>query len=283
VRMVMNILTDIWASAYIVGDALLARLISATMVRLSLTHGNVEESAYGYVTHAITVGPMRGDYEAAYEFGKLALRVNERFNDSRRRAKIHQQFHAHVNLWRQPMSTCIPHAREACQSGLESGDFFYAAYGAFTETWPALVTTQDLAQFVHDYAPQLTLIRKLKNKSFGDAHQLVLHWVRALRSETSAPLSLSDVDFDENRYLEDYRSNPFFSMFYHTARLHLSYVFEEYGKALDAVRHARRIAPHLTGTIWPVLVDFWGGLTLAACYDDATEEAQKTSLREMEQ
>ncbi len=117
VRMVMNVLTDIWASAYILGHPVLARLISATMVRLSLVHGNLEESAYGYVTHAITVGPVRGDYKSAYEFGRLALRVNERFNDRRRRAKIHQQFHAHVNLWRQPMPTCIPYAREACRSG----------------------------------------------------------------------------------------------------------------------------------------------------------------------
>ncbi len=67
--MVMNILTDIWASTYILGEPVLARLISATMVRLSLVHGNVEESAYGYVTHAITVGPVRGDYQSAYEFG----------------------------------------------------------------------------------------------------------------------------------------------------------------------------------------------------------------------
>src|SRR5207247_8885793 len=134
-RMVMNILTDIWSSAYIVGDAVLARLISATMVRLSLVHGNLEESAYGYVTHAITVGPVRGDYESAYEFGRLALRVNEHFKDSRRRAKIHQQFHAHVNLWRQPMRTCIPYARKACRSGLETGDVLYATYGDSQHSW----------------------------------------------------------------------------------------------------------------------------------------------------
>ena len=167
--MVMNILTDIWASAYILGEPVLARLISATMVRLSLVHGNLEESAYGYVTHAITVGPVRGDYRSAYEFGSLALRVNERFNDRRRRAKIHQQFHAHVNLWRQPMATCIPYAREACRSGLESGDFLYAAYGAATEAWPAMVSTQDLAQFVRDYSPNLALIKKLKAVAFADS------------------------------------------------------------------------------------------------------------------
>jgi predicted ATPase len=110
VRMVLRILTSLWSNAYIAGNQVLARLISATMVRLSLVHGNTEDSAYGYVTHAITIGPMRGDYQAAYEWGELALKVNERFNDAKRRAKIHQQFHAHVKLWRMPFASCIPHA-----------------------------------------------------------------------------------------------------------------------------------------------------------------------------
>jgi predicted ATPase len=225
-RMVMDTLTDIWSSAYIVGDPVLARLISATMVRLTLVNGNVAASAYGYVTHAITAGPVRGDYKSAYEFGRLALKVNERFNDSKRRAKIHQQFHAHVSLWRRPMGECIPYAREACRSGLETGDFLYAAYGACTETWPALLATQDLGQFVRDYSPNLTLINKLKITSFADALKIMLNWARALEGETASPVSLSDETFDENKYLETYNGNPFFTTFHAVAELHLSYVLK---------------------------------------------------------
>ena len=113
IRMVMSILTTIWSSAYISGNQVLTRLISATMVRLSLIHGNSEESAYGYATHAITVGPLREDYKAAYEFGSLALQVNERFNDSRRRAKICQQFQAHVN----PLAAAFEGVHPLCARG----------------------------------------------------------------------------------------------------------------------------------------------------------------------
>jgi predicted ATPase/transcriptional regulator with GAF, ATPase, and Fis domain len=281
-RMVMNILTDIWSSAYILGDPVLARLISATMVRLSLVHGNVEESAYGYVTHAITVGPVLEDYKTAYEFGVLALRVNERFNDSKRRAKIHQQFHAHVNLWRQPMQTCIPYAREAIRSGLETGDFLYSAYGACTETWPAFISTQDLAGFVRDYSPNLALVTKLKITSFADALRIMLNWARALRGETRAPLSLSYDGLDESEYAETYRDNPFFTTFYAVAKLHLSYTFEEFAKALEAARIARGSVYQLSGTIWPVLFDFWNALTLAANYADAIEDERESYLEQME-
>lgn len=281
-QMVMNILTDIWSPAYIVGDAILARLISATMVRLSLVHGNVEESAYGYVTHAITVGPVREDYKSAYEFGMLALKVNERFNDSRRRAKIHQQFHAHVNFWRQPMRTCVPYAQEACRSGLESGDFLYAAYGASTESWPAIVSSQDLAQFVRHFTPNLALIKKLKITSFADSLRMIMNWALALQGKTESPLSLSDEGFDENEYVETYRDNPFFTMFHAILKLHLFYAFGEYSKALETARAVRGIVHQLTGMVWSVMFDFWNALTLAANYADANARERRTYLAEME-
>lgn len=260
IRMVMNILTTIWSSTYILGDAILARLISATMVRLSLTYGNSEDSAYGYVTHAITVGPVLQDYESAYQFGQLALAVNERFNDSRLRAKIHQQVHAHVNLWRRPWSSCVAHAKEACRSGLESGDFLYAAYGASTESWPAMLATNNLNQFVRELSPNLALIQKLKITGFADALKLILHWADALRGKTDSPVSLSDVEFDEARYIETYRSNPFFTMFHAVVKLQLGVLLGDFEQAQAAAITARENAHHLSGTIWPVIFEFWNGL-----------------------
>ena len=282
IKMVMNLLTTIWSSAYISGQQALTRLISATMVRLSLIHGNVEESAYGYVTHAITVGPERADYKSAYEFGLLALRLNERFNDSRLRAKIYQQFQAHVMPWRQPLETCLTYARKASRIGFESGDFAYGIYGAFTETWTALLIAQDLGKFVREYSPNVALFKKLKAEAIADGQQILLNWARALLGETNAPLSLSDKDFDEAEYVRRYHGNPFYTMFFAAAKLHLSYLLGEYKQALEAARQAREIVHHLSGTIWTVFFDFWNGLTLAANYAEASGEDQMKYLLELE-
>ena len=283
VRMVMSMLTDIWSAAYIIGDPTLARLISATMVRLSLEHGNVEESAYGYVTHAITVGPVRGEYQAAYDFGRLALEVNKRFDDARRRAKIYQQFHAHVNLWCRPLSTCMAYAREACRSGLESGDFLYAAYGAGTEAWADMMATQDLAQFVRDHVPSVALIEKLKNPGFADSVRVLVNWARALQGHTVAPLSLTDASLDEDAYLSAYRDNPFFATIHAVVRLQLSVLLGTNAQALQAARHAAGLIHHVPGTVWPVIHDFWHGLALAAGITGASSEAHGAWLEQIRQ
>ena len=281
VRMVMSMLTDIWSAAYIIGDPTLARLMSATLVRLSFEHGNVEESAYGYVTHAITVGAMRGEYAQAFEYGQLALAVNQRFDDTRLRAKIYQQFNAHVNFWCRPIASCYAYAREACRSGLESGDFLYAAYGAGTEPWAAMAATQNLAQFERDYEPSIALIEKLKNTGFADSVRVLVNWSRALQGRTDGPLSLSDASFDEAAYLLTYRDNPFFTTIHAIARLQLCCLLGSKAEALAAARRAGALVHHVPGTIWPVIFDLWNALALAAIHADASTEDRARGLAEL--
>ncbi|PYV28201.1 MAG: hypothetical protein DMG27_01925 [Acidobacteria bacterium] len=275
IRTIMRILMTMWAPSYLGGDQALTRLISAIMVRLSLAHGNSEESAYGYVTHAITVGPERGDYKTAHEFGTLALALNERLGDAKLRAKIHQQFHAHVNLWRRPLKTCLPHAREAYRTGLETGDFTYAAYGACTESWHALWTCPDLGRFVREYSGNVALLEKLKMAGFADAQRVMLGWALALQGRTRGPTSLSGDDLDEESYASTHAANPFMTTFFQIAKLQLYFTFEEYEKALEAARRAEAVVRALGGTIWPVLLDFWTGLTLTALYEGAGEQERR--------
>ena len=278
IRTVMQVLMTMWAPSYLVGEQVLTRLISAMMVRLSLAHGNCEESAYGYVTHAITVGPERGDFKAAYEFGKLALAVNQRFGDDKLRAKIHQQFHAHVNLWRQPLEAGFVHSREAFRSGLETGDFTYASYGAFTESWHALLTTNDLGLFTRNYSSNLDLFKRIRMEGFLDAQKVILNWALALQGLTQEKASLSTDTFDETAFIASYQESPFFMIFYYVAKVHLSYLFGHYHRALEFSRDAELIIHALSGTIWPVLLNIWTGLTLAAVYEHGGEQERPAYL-----
>ena len=268
IRTAMRILTLMWAPVYISGNQRLTSLISATMVRLSLAFGNTEDSAYGYVTHAITVGPVRRQFEAAYEWGQLAIAVNERFGDTKRRAKIHQQIHAHVKFWRQPFDACIPHAREAARAGLEAGDFAYAGYGAATESWPALLASRDLSRFIRDYTPALAFLARINMSGFRDALRVMLNWALALQGRTAGPTSLSNEHLDELDFVAQYTATaPLFMTILRCAKLHLCVVFDETALGLEAVERAREVT--IPGTMWPVLEDFWGALALAAAHDAA--------------
>lgn len=280
-RMVMKLLTIVWSSAYISGDQVLTRLISATMVRLSLEYGNTEESAYGYATHTITVGPLKGDYKSAYAWGELALSVNQRLNDRKGRAKIHQQFQAHANYWRRPFEMCVPHAREATRTGLEAGDFTYAGYGAMTECWHTLLITRHLDEFVRDCASSIALLEKLKLTGLVPAQKTIQNWACALQGRTASPTSFTGAGFDEESFLESYGSHPFRVIYLHVLKVHLCVLFEEFELAREAARRAREMAHHLLGTIWPVYLDFFEGLALAAVCQGAPDTEREPLLQEL--
>jgi predicted ATPase/transcriptional regulator with GAF, ATPase, and Fis domain len=281
-RMVMRLLTALWSPTYITGDLVLTRLLSARIVRFSLAYGNTEESAYGYATHTITVGPIKEDFAAAYEWGKLALEVNERFRDPKQRAKVHQQFHAHSNLWRRPFRTCIPHAREAWRSGLEAGDFAYAGYGAFTETWNTMLICRNLDEFVRECSATLAMLEKVKMAGLVDGQKVIQHWALALQGRTMGPLSLSAAAFDEADYVRTYQGHPFFMTFLSVLKLHLCVLFEEFEPARETARQAHAVAGCFIGTIWPVLLDYYHGLALIASYPDTSQAERESCLTEIE-
>ena len=85
-------------------------------------------------------------------------------------------FSCFVNLWRMPLLSCFPYSKEAYRSGLETGDFVYATYGIFHESWYALLCGQELNHFQQAYLPNLNFLSQIKNHSFVDAQHIILQW-----------------------------------------------------------------------------------------------------------
>jgi predicted ATPase/signal transduction histidine kinase/DNA-binding NarL/FixJ family response regulator len=278
-RTSMRLLMTMWAPSFISGDMMLTSLIAAKMVHLSLIYGNVEESAYGYVTYAARIGLGRGDYVSSYAFGRLALKVNERFDDLSARSKVNHMFSCYIGFWRAPIAECFPYSREAFRSGLSSGDFIYAAYGVYHESWHALFGGQKLSEYLGYYTPYLGFMTKSKNQTFFDAHQMVLHSALALQGKTENPSSLGDDDFDESAYIANYRQIDFFMSFYYVMKLRLHYLCGQYDEAAEMARLAEDLAEKTEGMIWDVWRCFYSALTVSARYSQSSEDEQDASDR----
>ncbi len=272
IRAVMKLLGTLHTSCFLSGDKALTLLNAATMVRLSLVHGNIEESAYAYcLLAAMLLGPIREEYRSAYEFGLLAQRLNERLYDSALRAKVLMMFAWSISPWRMPLEASFPVTREAFRLGHETGLFVDAAWALFNEIWLALLSSPDLASFHTTYAPNVEYSERIKMGHIADAKRVILGWGRALAGETWHPLTLTDATFDEDAYRQTYAGQRLFEMFYFVAKLAVFYAFEEYGAALDAARTAEAVIKQdFTGTIWDELRVFYHALVLAALHAGAT-------------
>jgi len=282
VKVCMKLLMTMWSSSYISDDIPLTMLIAATMVRLSLQHGNTEESAYGYVTYAINIASRTGDYQSAYEFGLLALNINREFDDRTARAKVNHMFSCYICFWRKHINECFAYSRVAYESGLESGDFTYGGYGAFHESWHALFGGMNLDHFNEEYSAKLQFLTGYKYQSISDAHQLILQWGLSLQGRTDEELSLDGRSFSEQAYLDAYQDVPFFAAFYYVAKLNICYLFMDYSQAIQLAEKAESTIHGVRGMIWDSILCFNHALTLAAVYDSLKKEQKPVAWQKLE-
>jgi predicted ATPase len=282
-RAAMTLLSNLHTSCFLSGDKPLTLLNIATMVRLSLTHGNVEESAYAYVLYAaMLLAPLQEDYRAAYEFGLLALRLNERLYNPVVRARVCMMFAWAVSLWRMPLEASFPYTQEAFRLGHSTGLFVDASWALFNDIWFGLLTSRDLAAFATTYAPHVDYSERIAMRHIADAKRVLLQWGRALQGLTEHPLSFTDATFDAAAYCRTYQGQRLFEMFHVVARLAVLYTFAAYHAAYEAARQAEAIIGNdFSGTIWDEIRTFYGALTLAALYADTTPAAQPETMEQL--
>jgi predicted ATPase/transcriptional regulator with GAF, ATPase, and Fis domain len=265
----LKLLTATWASAYITADVPLSTLIAARIVRLSLQHGHAAESAFGYVLHAVTMGSGLDRFDRGWEFGALAIQVNERLADLRLRAKVNHMFSAFVNLWRRPFATCLPHAREAYRAGLESGDLQFAGYGLFHQSWYALALVPELADLEREFAPSVAVLRRIKMEAWGQVQRLILNWALALRGKTGAPTSLSTSELSEEDFRRAFKGIGIFECFWATAKLMLLLTFADAATTVAFGLEWEETSWRFVGSVWPTWYTTYLALAIAVWLPDA--------------
>jgi Nif-specific regulatory protein len=274
-RMVMKLLSNLHTSCYLVGDKLLTLLNTSKMVRLSLIYGNTPESAHAYVLHAMHIGPIRGDYKSAYEFGLLAMHLNERFPHPGLRAKILMNFSWAVSIWRRPIADSFTYTQEAFRLANESGFFSDGAFALFNETYFTLLTNRELGALQAVCEANVTYLKRIQMDGFVDAPQVIQHWGLALQGFTESSISLTTTGFSEATYQQVHKGHSLFEMFYLIAKLTLLYTFEEYAEACKVAEEAEQIIGDYTGTIWDELRVFYYALVLTALYPGTTAEKRR--------
>jgi transcriptional regulator with GAF, ATPase, and Fis domain/predicted ATPase len=265
-----RLVVAVWPSAFLINEPGVTPLLSAHLVRLSLEHGNTEESAIGYITHAITVNARTRDYRRGNELGLLGLAINDQFGDIRLRAKAHHLFGSFLAAWGQPLPEGGRHGREAHQAALETGDFTYAGRAAFMETWYGFFSGGTLDRFETQAEAAVAFLDRIGHHAIRQAAQILVQWSRALMGQTSGA-TLSGEGFDEASFAETFRGVPIFLGFLAVAQMGLAYLFDDPRRAWEVGVRAARAFADSAEQIWHSVLDFYRGLAAASLLAEESE------------
>ena len=108
-------------------DSNLYFLRAASMVALSLEHGNCDDSAFWYSGYSLALAGRFGDYQDAHRFALVAYTLMEQRHLLGHKARIHFIL-AGLSFWTEPVDDVVAQFKVAFQAGMEVGDLATAGF-----------------------------------------------------------------------------------------------------------------------------------------------------------
>ncbi|MCA9704516.1 MAG: AAA family ATPase [Myxococcales bacterium] len=271
---------EILASLYIPafnGSPQLFALIVCTEVILTIEHGLTPISsrclvAYGFLLCA------QGEIEGGHRFGRLALRLAERFDDKGAESSTLFMFYFFINQWKAPIADALEHFPRAHGLGLDAGDLEFAALNLCGVSLQSFWSGRELGALLRDARLHSQAIRELKQELPQQVHDQHYQLAMNFAGVVESPLRLVSEVFDEAAkeplYLE--LNNVTQLAILNINRMVVSYCFGEPRAAAGYASQARHYVHSLTGMTPFAQFHIYDSLVqLAVLGDDDPQERER--------
>ena len=278
----MRLVMEIFAAAFLSGSGNLFPYLVLKGVNLSLRHGNCPEAAFIYAAYGMLLCGELDEPAVGYQYGKVGLAINERFDDLTLRARVVYVYAMFVHHWSNHWSSLTPWFRKGIEAGYQSGDLLYLAYSA--QDCVIWDPTLDLETAERLHAENLEIVRECAYQDSLDSGTLFLQLQRNLLGLTNSPCTLSDSSFDVEQCLAGMRQRRFKTGIanHHIYSAEICLLYGDYDRALEHVRAQDGLIKSAMSL--PQLVRFYivAFLTLATHYPEMEADEQGATRERLE-
>jgi len=272
IELAMHILVNMGIPAFVSRQDMFG-VIALKMAKLSIQYGNCSVSSYGYTLCGMIIGAGLGRYEDGYRYGNVGLVLQDRFNNKSIECKLLRVYGAYIASWFEPHEKTLEILRRAYRSGIENGDFPYAAYclnHIFTREFLLDMPLDTLEKKTIGFTSFLMLN---KDRAMFELQILLANVVKCLEGKTLAATLFSTDEFDENESLEYYKSIGFNTLiaYFYIYKLQVCYFHGEFSKAKEYALLAKNYLGNIKGNILESEWAFYYALTIFAIDDEENE------------
>jgi len=265
------------AALYVKRDLL--NLFVLKLVNQSLRHGNTKVSALAYVTYAMIVGSILGDLKSGFEFGKMALELNKRYNNISLHSKIYHIFALWSSHWRQHARKNIEYCRSAIQMGMESGDQIYVCYAASVLSSTLIITGEPLPHIYQELNKYYDLVNQANYQEHRVEVLIYQNFVSVLLGNDLDDKN-SDIDsVKQKELLEILKNFPHKGMLTEYSLFEIQHLFlmRRYHDAYQIVKKNDTFVDKVfLGHLELAEFYFYASLVLLAVYPDVSAREQKS-------
>jgi predicted ATPase/class 3 adenylate cyclase/predicted Ser/Thr protein kinase len=218
-------------------------VVTLMSMRLSLEYGNAPESALTFSNYGLIINAFMGRYREGYEFGKLGLRLCDKFHGSAPTATVCLVNGSELVPWVEHVRFAIPIIDRGYREGLNSGDILWAGYLVMYRVLLDAFSGKQLDTILDSIPDQIGFITRTKN--FGAKNGIVAHQIvlSTLAGRTQSSTDFRGPDIDEAHFLQ-VCEKMHISMaicFYKILKAQALYIFGRPAEALEATREVEGI------------------------------------------
>lgn len=282
-RMCIKIVNEIGISAYNLGYKALFGYIILKSVGLSVQHGCIPESAIGYMAFGMMIGYRKNDYDKSYQYGKIAIQINQMFKDEKNRGLVYYLYVIFILSWKVPAYETKAYLLEAQESAIK----YYDNYSVINCSSRLISLFKDsdesLPVVVMEAEKYLNI---MEGRCFDDGRalfQYFYNYLLCVSGETDNKYSFDTNDFNDKTTLNEMKKSNY------TTGIALSFLLKSqvsfmYGDMLSFENHICRAEEYregLKGFTYLIELDFYKGLLLVSKIERKYSKSDMKQLRKI--
>ncbi|WNS44620.1 diguanylate cyclase [Paenibacillus sp. MMS20-IR301] len=279
-KLVMRLLINFIPPSFISGETSLFGLVVLKKVGLTLKYGNSPESALAFIGYAMLLSGF-GDTKGAFEFGRLGIRINDKFNDLQWKGAANVLYTLFCHSWTEPWDTLQEWFGTSIEASLKTGDLLYLAHSAFyVNLWNP---SMDIAATLQESARTISMIENTKYKESLATAQLARQYFLSLAGELAERTSFNSEQFSEEVYLRELGEAKYYSgiAIYYIYKMKLLFTYEQHHEALKYIDKAYPIIGTLAGSAFMEEFALYTFLNLAYAYKDLSLNGKRKAKSRM--
>jgi PAS domain S-box-containing protein len=260
-------------------DPNLMDLISCEMGNLSVAHGTTGATAWGFVVLGRALSERIAAYKEAYEFGKLAYDMTEKYNLARYKGDVCNYLAASIAIWTHHINMSVQYHRIGFESAVETNQVTAAAFNSVNNL-TAIMFRGDQLDSVHKAAiASNDFLVKSKLLFMTSVATITERFAQNMRGYTDQFSTFDGENFSQSAFEEELSQTiPAVRFVYYTAKLQAR-VFS--GNIVEALATAAQVKELLwcgTGFIHSTEYYCYSSLAAAAHFPSGTEEQRREYL-----
>ncbi|MBT5988139.1 hypothetical protein HOG75_00310, partial [bacterium] len=263
-RLMISLATTVYQTNQNLGFILVLK-----MVLLSLKYGNSKDASFSYMAYALALCAALNSYKQGYEFGQLALKLNEKYQNVTLKPIIYELFGSIISHWTKPLRESIPYLKTAYQAGEETGDSYYAALAAINILGESIISgdfLNNICELVNFYTD---FIKKQKFANTALAIEIYKTLVVKLTKTASNRINTLKL-LNDVKKLQDKNALSLYYIF----NLITSYHLSVYKDALTSAQKFAELIKYSRGLYYIPDYYFYYSLTIMSLYQEFTKEEQ---------